>query len=133
MCKDRPMPFYAAYPSGSDMDQEREQERDMRRMKTYYSRRAAAIQELVEQECDRMEYDGSMMFDEHPDKLMMENLCCRIEDRYLQQEDNGSEEMQAMQSRRNRRGEHRDLIGVLLFNEIFCRRCRHRCRHNFHY
>lgn len=128
---ERPLPFYAAYPLWSDMNQEREQERDMQMMKTYYSRKAAAIQDLVEQECDRMEYDGSMMFDEYPDKLMIENICRRIEDRYQEQMERGPEEMQAMH--RERRGEMRDLVGVLLFNEMFCRRCRHRRRHNFFY
>ena len=71
---EKPLPFYAAYPFFMEMDQEKEQERDMQVMKSYYSKTAAAIQELVEQECDRMEYDGSMMFDEYPDKLMMEHL-----------------------------------------------------------
>ena len=123
---EKPLPFYAAYPFFMGMDQEKEQERDMQVMKSYYSKTAAAIQELVEQECDRMEYDGSMMFDEYPDKLMMEHLCRRIAERYMDQASQRPEEMEAM-SRSSDDG-LRDLIGVLLYNEMFCRRCRQRRR-----
>lgn len=45
------------------------QEKDLQVMKSFYSRRAARIQEKADRECDRMEYDGSMMFDEYPDNL----------------------------------------------------------------
>ena len=56
-------------------DREWEQERDLRIMQSYYSGRTAEIQKLVERECDRMEYDGSMMFDDYPDKFMMRRIC----------------------------------------------------------
>lgn len=126
---ERPLPFYAAYPYMFGMDQERDQERDMQVMKSFYSRTAAAIQNLVEQECDRMEYDGSMMFDEYPDKLMMELLARKIEEQYLDQTENG--EMETEEMRRGRDG-LRDLIGVLLYNEMYCRRCRRRRRRRFY-
>ncbi|WP_230406842.1 hypothetical protein [Blautia liquoris] len=128
---EKPLPFYAAYPLYAGMEQEQEHEKDLQKMKTYYSKRCAKIQQLVEDECDQMEYDGSMMFDEYPDKLMMENLCRKIENRYLSQENEDSDEMQAMDRRRN--PEVRDLIRVLLFNEMFCRRCRHRRHRNYYY
>ena len=121
----------AEAPFCHEMYQQQEREKDMRKMQTYYSSHAARIQELVMQECDRMEYDGSMMFDEYPDKLMMENLCRKVEDRYYDQEGEGAAPIQAMH--RNRSNEVRDLIGVLLFNEMFCRRCRHRHRRNYYY
>ena len=71
---DQSFPFYMPYPIWMPFEQEREQEKDREVMKSYYSRRAAMIQEKVERECDRMEYDGSMMFDEYPDKFMMEHI-----------------------------------------------------------
>ena len=132
---EQPFPFYMTYPFWFPMEQEREQERDMQLMKSYYSRKAARIQEKVERECDRMEYDGSMMFDEYPDKFMMEHLCRKIE-REIQSEDEKNNQTQnetdtrAME--RDRGDGLRDLIGVLLFNEMFRRRCRHRrCRRFF--
>ena len=64
-----------AYPVPRFFDREWEQERDLRIMQSYYSGRTAEIQKLVERECDRMEYDGSMMFDDYPDKFMMRRIC----------------------------------------------------------
>lgn len=145
---DQPLPFYMAYPYLLPFDQEREEEKDLQVMRSYYSRRAAKIQEKVERECDRMEYDGSIMFDEYPDKFMMEHLCRKIEREMLEEDDrelerlagSRSEEDQAqtrvMERHRGDRGDRgdglRDLIGVLLFNEMFRRRCRHRkCRRYF--
>lgn len=142
---DQPLPFYMAYPYLLPFDQEREEEKDLQVMRSYYSRRAAKIQEKVERECDRMEYDGSIMFDEYPDKFMMEHLCRKIEREMMEEDDremerlagSRSEEEQTqtriMERHRRERGEGlKDLIGVLLFNEMFRRRCRHRkCRRYF--
>ena len=127
---DQSFPFYMPYPIWMPFEQEREQEKDREVMKSYYSRRAAMIQEKVERECDRMEYDGSMMFDEYPDKFMMEHLCGKIEKELLEEE---QEEMKELEMQNRRRGNDlRDLIGVLLFNEMYWRRCRHRrCRRYF--
>ncbi len=128
---EKPLPFYATYPLYAGMEQELEHEKDLQKMKTYYSRRSAEIQKLVEEECDQMEYDGSIMFDEYPDKLMMGNLCRKIEDRYQRQKDENCDEMKAVEERQD--SELRDLIGVLLFNEMFSRRCRHRRQRNYYY
>ena len=136
---EQPFPFYMTYPFWFPMEQEREQERDMQLMKSYYSRKAARIQEKVERECDRMEYDGSMMFDEYPDKFMMEHLCRKIENEVREEEERASLEEQQNNGDRSevemtvrRDGDGlRDLIGDLLFNEMFRRRCRHRrCQGN---
>lgn len=124
---ERPLPFYASYPFLLGMDDEREQERDQQMIKSFYSGTALRIQELVEEECDRMEYDGSMMYDEYPDRLMMRRLCTRIEQRYREREQEDGR-MEAMYDR----GEGlRDLVGVLLYNEMFCRRCRRRRRRRY--
>ena len=124
MFYEKPMPFYMAYPVPYLFDQEKEQDRDLQVMKSFYSEKAMQIQELVEQECNRMEYDGSMMFDDYPDKWMMRQLCRKIEEKLPE---DGSE-MEAM----HRREGLQDLIGVLLYNEMYRRRCRRRrCRRFF--
>ena len=117
MFYEKPTPFYMAYPVPEFFDQEWEQERDLRIMKSYYSGRTARIQELAEQECDRMEYDGSMMFDDYPDKFTMRRICRRIEDKL-----EGEWKPEAGQ----RKDELEDLIGVLLCSEMYRRRCRRR-------
>ena len=73
-----------------------------------------------------MEYDGSMMFDEYPDRRMMEHLCGKIE-REMEAED-AREDGGLARIMEGGCG-FRDLIGVLLFNEMYRRRCRHRRCH----
>ncbi|NCB92195.1 MAG: hypothetical protein EOM40_06430 [Clostridia bacterium] len=135
---DQPLPFYMAYPYLLTIEPGRDQERDLQVMRSYYSRRAAKIQEKVDRECDRMEYDGSMMFDEYPDKFMMEHLCRKIEKEIIDEE--GSEPVQGdgmegavnIQASPNCKDcDLRDLIGVILFNEMYRRRCRHRRRRRY--
>ena len=138
---EQPIPFYMAYPFLLPLDQEQAQEKDLQVMKSFYSRRAARIQEKADREYDRMEYDGSMMFDEYPDKFMMEHLCRKIEQEVLKEEEGNTsvliieETCQGGQgSCGNRREEEglRDLIGVILFNEMFRRRSRHRRQKRFY-
>ena len=116
----KPLPFYMAYPVPRFFDREWEQERDLRIMQSYYSGRTAEIQKLVERECDRMEYDGSMVFDDYPGKFMMRRICRRIEEQLEEKGksggSSGGEELE-------------ELIGVLLCGEMYRRRCRRRnCR-----
>ena len=55
------MPFYMTYPMQNTLFEETEYEKDCRRMQELYPRDARQIQSLVDRECDRMEYEGSMM------------------------------------------------------------------------
>ena len=115
--------FYMTYPLWIPTQQEREQEKDLRTMQSFYSQMASRIQEKVERECDSMEYDGSLMFDEYPDKFMMEHLCRKIE----QDLENEELEMQMRTTAEDMgNGYLRDLIGVLLFHEMYRRRCKRR-------
>lgn len=132
-----PTPFFKAYPLQTVYEDERKQERDMEYLKSMYPYAAREIIPLVEDECDKQEYEGSMMFDECPDKLMLRNMRNRIygQVKHLEgQEDTAKGSVRSMaipDARRRRPGENwlPDLIDVLLFNEIARRRCRHRrCR-----
>ena len=96
---EQPLPFYMAYPFLMPFDQEREQEKDLQLMQSYYSRRASRIQQKVERECDRMEYDGSMMFDEYPDKFMMEHLCRKIEREILSEDEKEDQQQSKIETR----------------------------------
>ncbi len=157
------MPFYMSYPVQNIYMTELEYERDMERMKELYPEEARQIQKLVEEECDKMEYEGSMMFDEYPDRLMLKVICDRIYQKAVQSQeqeandaDYEAEEEMSQQNFRpgpGRPGPGRptgsgrppgpkpgpgrprpqpglgNLIEVLLYNEMYNRRCRHnRCR-----
>lgn len=143
------MPFYMSYPMQNLYLTEMEYEKDMDRMKELYPRDVKQILEFVEDECDKMEYEGSLMFDEYPDRLMVEMVVDKIYENVA----SGGKDMEAEQfwggqqppSGRpfpqpgrpfpppppppGRGNDLRSLIGVLLNNEMYRRRCRHRrCR-----
>lgn len=158
------MPFYMSYPIQNIYMTEMEYERDMERMKELYPEEARQIQKLVEEECDKMEYEGSMMFDEYPDRLMLKVICDRIYQNAMQSK---PQEMAEQEVESEQMGpyfgpgpgrppgppgppppppgppgpppppgwppQHNQglgtLIEVLLYNEMYKRRCRHnRCR-----
>ncbi len=114
----QPYPFYPFLPWAD------EKTRDRRRFQELYPSLARQIQPLVEEACDRMEYEGSLMFDEYPDRLLLRRLSRRICDKLdkenyrddlMMQEAAGPEWLE-------------DLVTVLLLNEMYQRRCRRRER-----
>ena len=67
----------------------------------------------MEEECDRMEYDGSMMYDEYPDRLQLRLMCRRIYDKAEKEEENPGAWLM-------------DLIEVMTYQELCRRRVEHR-------
>lgn len=126
-----PMPYYMSYPFPLSMQENDEDERDMERLVSMFPKAAKAIQPAVEEECDRMEYDGSLMFDEYPDRVMMDKIIERIYQTMqpVSEEENETEDsVFATQCRgcNNPSDGLRDLISVMLFEEMHRRRCRRR-------
>lgn len=114
------LPYYMAYPMPMQYDDEKMERRDFEYMKSMYPMAVKKILPYVEEECERMAYEGSMIYDEYPDQLQIYLMCNRIYDK-VQEQDMGME-MQVV--RRDDR--LRDLIQILLFQELFRRRSSHR-------
>ena len=144
----RPMPYPPMYPYPDLYMSEMETERDLQYLQQMYPADAKRMQKKVEEELDKLEYEGSMMYDEYPDRVSMLLICDRIE-KALAREDaerqareeadmETDEDMNAMDMRRRGRGDRddprfdrgrRNLLEVLLFNEMHKRRCKRRqCR-----
>lgn len=116
------IPFYMTYPMQNILYEETEYEKDCRRLQELYPRDARMIQRLVDRECDRMEYEGSMMFDRYPDRLMLELICRNI---YRELNPKDVDESGKL----NPDEKYFQLIQVMLMQEMYRRRCRHyRCR-----
>lgn len=173
----RQIPYSLMYPYPDLYMSEMETERDLQYLQQMYPADAKRMQKKVEEACDQLEYEGSMMYDEYPDRVSMLLICDRIAnalaredaerqakedvDRSVNMRDlpdvgmSGSdmgassrsemkpdmvmdEEMSAMNMRRPGPGMpppppmdrgRRNLLEVLLFNEMHKRRCRRRqCR-----
>lgn len=77
--KEEPIPFYEAFPIEDNvMKREEEDRKDLEYMKNMYPSKMRRIQDQIEEECDKMEYEGSMMFDEYPDKEILKGICGRV-------------------------------------------------------
>lgn len=127
------MPFYMSYPMQNLYLTEMEYEKDMDRMKELYPKEVKQITELVDEECDKMEYEGSLMFDEYPDRMMLERVTDRIYQRMQEKENSLTAEQYygppPPPPPPGRNDPMYGLIGVMLSNEMYRRRCRHRrCR-----
>ena len=75
---DYKLPYYMAYPMPFEYDDERKERQDMEYMKSLYPNAVKRILPFVEDECERMEYEGSMIYDEYPDMLGIRLMCNRI-------------------------------------------------------
>lgn len=132
-------PFYMNYPEPVYNYAGLEQDWDMERLKNLYPNVAKEVQTVVEDECDKLEYDGSVMFDEYPDQLMFRRICGNIYNRVKHLEDGvqavevQEEDAETVTSMNYRRPPQNnwleDLITIMLVNEMHRRRCRYRnCR-----
>ena len=136
------LPYYMAYPMDlKEYGEEKMDRRDAEYMKSMYPLSARKILPYVEEECDRMEYEGSIIFDEYPDRLLLYLMAGRIYDRMKEEEkqeaameiENSQTEVQELKKRKkNREQQVMDLVEILLYQEIVQRRCQHR-RNSRHY
>ena len=118
------LPYYMAYPLPLQYDDERIERRDFEYMKSMYPMAVKKILPYVEEECDRMAYEGSVIYDEYPDQLQIRLMCNRIYDKVKKMKPYDDEEME-MQASRNEDW-LKDLVQIMLFQELFQRRNRHR-------
>ena len=148
---DAKMPYYMAYPIPFSYDDERTERMDFEYMKSMYPDTAKKILPYVEEECDRMEYENSMVYDQCPDKLQLRLMSRRVYDNvrkhermfFGDEEDAGLSGLDGDQetgiSGTAREREHgrdgrskspflRDFIEVMLYQELYKRRCDHRRR-----
>lgn len=125
------MPYYMAYPMPFSYDDERTERMDFEYLRSMYPDTAKRIMPYVEEECDRMEYENSMVFDQYPDKLQLKLMCRRVYDNVRRHERIISEEDQSIGSdggQGNGALSLRDFIEVMLYQELYKRRCDHRRR-----
>ena len=142
-------PIFLQPDPAQDMKEQMEIEREWRSLQAMYPETAKMLLPMIEEECDKMEYEGSPMFDAYPDQTTIWQIQARIQKQaadsfppeILQNLQNMQEEapevfsMQYQDGRRRRPGDNwmGDLVRVMLLQEMHQRRCRHnRCRrHRF--
>jgi len=115
-----------------------EQESDFTYLKNLYPQIARSILPCIEEEADKMEYEGSPMFDEYPDKEYFRRIACRIYNKCaLLLEPNPAkpcpETKRSPVDMPKVNNSLYSLTEVLLFYEIMFRRNRYRSRKRLYY
>ena len=110
------LPYYMAYPMPFSYDDDRTERLDAEYLKSLYPDLPRRILPYVEEECDRMEYENSMMYDQYPDKLQIRLMCRRACENAAAHEADLDEERLM------------ELTGVILCEELYRRRCGQRRR-----
>lgn len=142
MFMEEKVPFYMTYPMQNLYSAELEYEKDMERVRELYPREIAFIQEAVEKHCDKLEYEGSRIYDEVPDSMMMQaevdkilaslSIDAKTQEASIQEPQKKLYFEAVAQSYRPCRGVNDylcSIVKILFGNEIYRRRCRHRrCR-----
>lgn len=105
---------------------EEDQALDFVRMKSYYPKEVAKYNELVEQECDKLEYDGSAMYAQVVDRNAVERIAERITGNCLNCGP-GTMSPNLCPADRPCRDNVYPLVLTMLCNEMYVRRCR-KCR-----
>ena len=136
-------PYFMQPDYAQVLEEQKMAERDLRMLQSMYPEAAKLLLPYIEEECDKMEYEGSTMYDEYPDPTTIQRLEQRIYEQTKDQlpemmvqtdQPQEQEDILSMQYQGNRRGRGgrswpNDLIRILLLQEMHHRRCRHRgCR-----
>ena len=103
----------AGDPSGWQEDQEAG--KDMEYFRAMYPEKMKRLQRSISDLCDTIDYEGSILYDEYPDRVGVRRLCGEIYRRELP-EDAGEAEAEWMKA----------AIEVLFCHEICARRIRRR-------
>lgn len=137
------IPMYPEYA----YDDAEEIDRDVEYMKGMYPQAVRAIQHEVDEECDKLEYEGSCMFDEFPCSehlgIIVDAICDRIMSSNMEGMELSAEQYRSPMGPFPGRPPHRPrpdfrpdgspdwmrgLVSSLLFNEMLHRRRRFRRR-----
>ncbi|MCC8104719.1 MAG: hypothetical protein LIO99_01645 [Clostridiales bacterium] len=106
------------------------EERDFRMLQGMYPNEAKELLELVGEECDRLEYEGSPMFDEYPDYTTIYTLQKRIADAARKKagamQDSTGAGIAAENEEAGSDSAPEDLIRVMLLQEMHRRRSRYK-------
>lgn len=119
-----PRPFYMTYPGYLGAEQERSALRDLEYLQQTYPRQVKGYLRRIADILDKMDYEGSMIYDEYPDRLSLQRLTGSILEILKHEEQNQQAE-----------GDRKDaeefpekwewlewLVQVLVCNEVYKRR-----------
>ena len=114
MNQSRILPFYMAYPLPMYYQQEDSVTRDLEYLQQMYPSQARKFQKTIAETLDHIDYEGSMIYDEYPDKWQIYRLTQMIVEKIRQGDEEG-----AVEEDWNKTTE---FVQILLCYEIYRRR-----------
>ena len=114
MNQSRILPFYMAYPLPMYYQQEDSVTRDLEYLQQMYPSQARKFQKIIAEMLDHIDYEGSMIYDEYPDKWQIYRLTQMIIDRLKNEQ-----EEQPVEENWDKTAE---FVQILLCYEIYRRR-----------
>ena len=102
-----PLPFYMTYPDYRGAENEARLLRDLEYLQQLYPNDVKRYQRRISEILDKTDYEGSMIYDEYPDKYSLLALAGSMRKVLEIEEEKAPEE---------------SMIQVLLFNEVYKRR-----------
>lgn len=113
------LPFYMTYPMPMYYQEEDSIIRDLEYLQQMYPAQAKRYQKIISSILDKLDYEGSMIYDEYPDKWQIYKLSRDILDRIKREEEkNGTQDGDTLE-KWEWLG---DMVQILLFYEIYKRR-----------
>ena len=119
------MPFYMTYPLPMYYEDENSIIRDLEYLQQMYPAQAKRYQKVISNILDKLDYEGSMIYDEFPDRWQLYKLSTDILDRIRREEEKYKEsdsENGGSEASLEKWKWTGDLIQILLFYEIYKRR-----------
>lgn len=118
------LPFYMTYPLPMAYEEEDVMLRDLDYLQQMYPQDAKKYQKKIVNILDKMDYEGSMIYDDYPDQFMLYKLSMDIteiikKEASLEVGEDGEPSEDFSPERWKQIG---DLVQVLLFYEIYKRR-----------
>lgn len=101
MNQSRILPFYMTYPLPMYYQPEDTVTRDLEYLQQMYPAEAKKYQKIIAEVLDKMDYDGSMIYDEYPDKWQIYRLTQIIVDKIRKQQEESSAAMENMDNNVN--------------------------------
>lgn len=113
-----PLPFFMTYREIGGSEPDASQVRDLEYLQQTYPKSVKRYQEKIEEILDKLDYEGSMIYDEYPDRLSIIGLADSVLNMVRRDADIENEAEENPQMLKNLE----EIIRVLLCSEIFKRR-----------
>ena len=121
MNNSRILPFYMAYPLPMYYQEEDTVTRDLEYLQQMYPAEAKRYQKIIADILNQIDYEGSVIYDEYPDKWQLYRLSQIVMDK-LKRNKEVEEDLAAADQKKENWEQIEEFVQVLLYYEIYKRR-----------